>query len=324
VPLAAALVVLPAFIGIGELAERAEADRAVTAAPRSGDVRVFAASMRGTQPDGRLTVHRNALELNPELLHLFEYYLSAQGEKSREQIEAAIRDDLLSRLSSSPAALAQAEGLLSRYLEYRKALLALPQAGSGASAGGQATAARLQARFQQVRQLRAQFFSPHEASAFFFADELRDADAIRRLNIFENASLSLTEKQAAYEQLDLNLPPPLRQEREAPLRIQTVEQQVALMRTAGATEQDVHHFRAVHFSADAASRLEQVDREQQFWVSRIQQYDSEARRLLRLPDGPLRIPASLPPAQQVALDDLRARLFNPQERRRLAAYEVRD
>ena len=135
--------------------------------------------------------------------------------------------------------------------------------------------------------------------------------------------MSLAEKQATLAQLDLELPSPLQEEREAPRRIQNVEQQVAMMRTAGASDQDVHQFRMLQFSPDAARRLQQLDREEQAWASRIRQYEAEARQLLQLPEGPLRIPATLPPAQRVALEALRGRLFDPREQRRLAAYEVR-
>ena len=324
IAIALAVVALPVLVGISELAGRAKSGGDSATARSSGERGVFAASMRGTQPDGRLSVRQGNLEPSPELLRVFDYYLSALGEKSLQEITTAIGEDLRSRLSSSPAALAQAKHLLGRYLGYRQALLALHQAEAVAAADGKPTSVRLQARLERARELRAQFFSEAEAAAFFRLDDLRDVDAVRRLEIFESTRLTLAEKKAAYAELDLNLPEPLREEREAPRRIQNVEQQVAGIRAAGASEQEVFQFRSLQFSVDAAYRLQQLDREQQFWASRIQQYDAEVRRLLQLPDGPLRIPASLTPAQQATLDDLRARLFTPQERRRLAAYEVRD
>lgn len=305
------------------LAERPEAIGVSPLPQQGGESRVFAASMRGTQPDGRLTVRQGALRPDSELLYLFDYYLSAQGKKTHDQIVVAIGEELRLRLSSSPEALAQAEQLLGRYLQYRRALLSLELAESSAEAVGQSASARLQARFQRVRELRAQFFTAEEASAFFAQGELRDAEAIRRLAIFEDGKLSLAEKQATFAQLDLELPTLLLEEREAPRRIQSVEQQVAMMRTAGASDQDVHQFRTLQFSPDAARRLRQLDREEQAWASRIRQYEAEARQLLQLPEGPLRIPATLPPAQRVALEALRGRLFDPREQRRLAAYEVR-
>jgi lipase chaperone LimK len=76
--------------------------------------------MQGTRPDGHLTVRQEQLQTDPELLYLFDYYLSAQGEKSLPDIWTAIRAELRQRLSLSPKALAQAEQLLNRYLQYKK------------------------------------------------------------------------------------------------------------------------------------------------------------------------------------------------------------
>ncbi|WP_374517784.1 lipase secretion chaperone [Undibacterium squillarum] len=283
---------------------------------------VFASSMQGTRPDGQLTVRQEQLQTDPELLYLFDYYLSAQGEKSLPDILNAIRAELRQRLSLSPKALAQAEQLLNRYLQYKKALVVLEK--EEAEAGSQlSTAARLRARLARLHQLRVTVFSEKDAAALFALEELRDTDALRRMEIFEDSQLSAEQKLQAYAKLDASLPARLKEEREAPQRIQNVEQQVAQMRASGASEQDVYQFRAMQFSADAAYRLQVLDREEQQWTSRIQQYQLALRQLLQLPDGPLHLPATLTPAQQMALQSLRNQYFSPQEQQRLAAYEGR-
>ncbi len=321
VALAVGLVVLmSSFVGT-RLAEVPEAGRSDSLGPLGGEVHTFAASLRGTYPDGRLTVRGGTLLPDPELLYLFDYYLSVQGEKSVDQIVAAIGEDLRRRLASSPEALVQAERLLARYIDYKRALLTLELGEAGAEAGGKATSARLEARLQRVRALRSQFFSDYEVASLFGLAESRDAEAIRRLAIFESEALSLAEKQAIFAQLDLGLPSALAEEREAPRRIQNVETQVALMRASGANEQDVYQFRVLQFSPDATRRLQQLDGEERAWASRIGQYEEEVRLLLRLPEGPLRIPATTTPSQRVALEMLRSRHFSPREQRRLAAYE---
>ena len=318
----AAFMLMAAAAG-ARVAEQRQASRDAGAIHRKGEARVFAASMRGTQPDGRLTIREGALVPDAELLHLFEYFLSAQGEKALDQIVAAIGEELRQQLSSSPEALAQAERLLGRYLAYKGALLERELAESGSGVSGLSVSSRLQARLERVRHLRSQFFSAEEASAFFRLDELRDAEALRRLAVFEDQTLSLVDKQAALAQLDADLPGELLGDREASRRPQSVEQSVALMRIAGASDQHIQQFRTFHFSPDAALRLQQLDREEQAWAGRLRQYEVEARQLLQLPDGPLLIPATLPLAQQVALDALRGRHFSPREQRRLLAYEMR-
>ncbi|MBR7781818.1 lipase secretion chaperone [Undibacterium luofuense] len=292
------------------------------AALNSASAPVFAQSMQGTRPDGQLTIRHDQLQVDPELLYLFDYYLSAQGEKPLPQILEAIRAELRQRLQPSSQALAQAEQLLNRYLDYKKALLALEKA-ENSSETKLNTAARLRARLSRLHQLRVSMFSEKDALALFALEEMRDADAVRRMEIFEDTKLSLAEKQQAYARLDANLPARLKEEREAPQRIQNVEQQVAQMRASGASEQDVYQFRAMQFSADAAYRLQELDREEQQWANRIQLYQQALRQALQLPDGPLHLPAVLTPSQQIALQSLRNQFFSPQEQQRLAAYEGR-
>jgi lipase chaperone LimK len=282
----------------------------------------FVPAMRGTQPDGQLTVHEDTLQPDRELLYLFDYYLSAQPQKTMPEIASAIRAELRVRLRASPIAIEQAQRLLEQYLGYKKALLALEQAESTPADGGSSLSARLRARGWRLQQIRAQYFSESEAAAFFGLDELRDQDAIRRLEIFEDPRLNHAEKLARYAQLDATLPSQLKQDREAPQRIQGVERRVWERRTAGASEHEIYQYRAAQFSADAAYRLQQLDQEEHLWASRIQAYQAQARQLLRLPEGPFQIPAVLTLAQQHALQALRDRNFKPEEQKRLVAYEA--
>jgi lipase chaperone LimK len=283
--------------------------------------------MQGTQPDGRVTVHQGALQADAELLYFFDYYLSAQGEMALPKIVEALRRELGQRLQQFPKALAQAEELLGRYLAYKKALWILEQDEALASSAHQPPSARLRVRLQRLQHVRGQYFSPSEAESFFRLDEARDADAISRMEIFEDNSLSFEEKQQKFAQLDASLPTRLKEDREASQRISLVEQQVAQMRSAGASDQEVHRFRSMQFTKDAADRLQALDHEEQKWIARIQQYQSDLTQLLRgtaSTDGPPSSNlANLHVTQQATVQALRDRHFSAQEQRRLAAYEIR-
>lgn len=283
----------------------------------------FAPSMRGTKPDGHLSLSAEGLHLNVELLYLFDYYLSAQGERTLQQVIEGIRAELRAQLRASPKAMAQAEDLLSRYIEYKKDLFVLERSESAANPSAPSTSTRLAHRLERLQVIRRQHFSPAEVDAFFTLDEQRDADTVARLRIAEDKGLDADERRERYAQLDAAMPRRLLEDRQAPLHVQTVEQAVSQMRAKGANEQEVYQFRAQQFSPDAAHRLQALEQEQLQWASRIAQYQAEVRLLLQLPDGPLEMPSKLSAAQQSAIEASRNRYFSAQEQRRLAAYEGR-
>jgi len=283
----------------------------------------FAPSMRGTKPDGHLTLAAEGLRLNMELLYLFDYYLSAQGERTLQQVIEGIRAELRAQLRASPKAIAQAEDLLSRYIEYKKDLFVLERSESEANPAASSTSTGLAHRLERLQFIRRQHFSPAEVDAFFALDEQRDADTVARLRIAEDKGLGADERRARYAQLDAAMLRRLLEDRQAPLHVQTVEQAVSQMRAKGANEQEVYQFRAQRFSPDAAHRLQALEQEQLQWAARMAQYQAEVRLLLQLPEGPLEMPRKLSAAQQSAIEASRNRHFSVQEQRRLAAYEER-
>ena len=83
----------------------------------------FARSFAGTQPDGAVAAGNGELQLNPELLQRFDYYLAAVGERSVADIRAEIERDLQRELK--PEAAARAKQILARYLDFKQALVQL-------------------------------------------------------------------------------------------------------------------------------------------------------------------------------------------------------
>jgi lipase chaperone LimK len=94
-----------------------------------------------------------------------------------------------------------------------------------------------------------------------------------------------------------------------------IEQMADAMRANGANDDEVYRMRAKELDPQAASRLAEVDREEQAWKSRIAIYLNERSKLLQAhadaPDS----------TRQLALTQLQQSQFTPEERRRLAAYE---
>jgi len=264
----------------------------------------FVPSMAGTRPDGLPdTAAGAALKVDAELRHLFDYYLSALGEADLPAIRSGIERELEQRLA--PAAAAEAKRLLGQYLAYKRAL-AEAERGQGAPASGASFAAAARNRLLAMQELRKRHFSPAEAAGLFGDTDARDQDAIARLEVVDDKTLSPAQRLQRMADLDRKLPPALQEERTAPQRILNIEQQVETARKGGAGEDELFRLRAAAFDPQAAGRLAQLDREQADWLRRIAAYRSASAGLA---------------GNQAAIQQLRDSLFTSFEQKRLGAYE---
>ncbi len=301
-----------AVIALGFLAGRqwsAASQEAPPELPRT-DPSAFVRSMEGTKPDGALKVSASdGLVVDAELAHLFDYYLSALGEKSLDAIKIETERELDRKLS--PKAAAAAKRLFQNYLDYKRELVDVEKnAKPGAS-----QAANMRARFDAMQKVRSKYFNASENSGLFALNDARDLDSIARFEVTENAKLDASQKQEQLAKLDANLPPQLREEREAPLKVAKVEEQVTQLRAKGGSDQDVYQLRAKAFSPEAAARLADVDREEAQWQARIANYLAQRQQVVQNTPNLQQ--------QQQAIANLRAQQFSAEEQLRLPAYEAR-
>ncbi len=289
---------------------RPQAPAPVAAAPSEANLFPFVRSLEGTRSDGDLkTADGDNLVVDAELGRMFDYYLSALGEKSLDAIKIEAERELDRKLK--PNAAKQAKRLLAQYLDYKRALVELEkdQKLSGS------TAAIVKARLAAMQKIRAQFFSAQEAQGLFGFSDAYDMDAVARLEVADDKTLSDAQKAEKLAAIDAAMSPQLREEREAPLRIVKAEETVKAMRAKGASEQDIYRFRSTTFSPDAAARLAEVDREEAAWKARIANYLAERNRIntemAQQPES----------TRQAALEQLRLSRFSAEEQSRLVAYE---
>lgn len=269
-----------------------------------GALAPFVPSMAGTQPDGRIhAASVSALKVDAELRHLFDYYLSALGEAELPAIRAGIERELERRLK--PAAADEAKRLLGQYLAYKRAL-AETERSQGAPAAGSSFAAAARNRLLAMQDLRKRYFSPAEAAGLFGDTDARDQDAIARLELVDDKTLTPALRLQRMAELDRKLPAGLQEERAAAQRVLNLEQQVETARSSGASEDDIFRLRAAAFDPQAAGRLAQLDREQADWLRRVAAYRSASTGI---------------GANPAAIQQLRDSLFTSSEQKRLGAYE---
>ena len=259
----------------------------------------FAPSLEGTRPDGAIRVAPDdSIVVDAQLIALFEYYLSTVGERSPSEVQAQVEREPDRTLKS--AAADAAKRALARYLAYKRALATL-EAGPGLAGPDAASLVR---RLDALARVRAQFFTKAEIAAIFGQEDAANADALARMRIREDQSLTAQQREERLAVLDASLPAEMREELEAPLRIGRLQQEAERMRAAGAAEDEIFRVRAEAFGPDAAGRLAEVDREEAAWKQRIGTYLAQRKGL-----------------NDAAVSALRSRMFSEEEQRRLPVYE---
>lgn len=276
----------------------------------------FVRSMEGTVPDGSLGAWKNGNSADAagplalgELRRMFDYYLSAVGEKSIAAITQEINAEI--ERSLSPANVPKAKRILGLYLEFKRELVDLERRPGISGQGVQAIRNRMLA----MQDLRSRYFNAEETQAMFGFEDAYDMDAVARLEISQDPSLTAQQKQDKLAALDATMSPELLREREAPRVVLRVEEKVAAMRAKGATDDEVYRLRAKEFDAPAADRLAELDREEAQWKQRIAQYLAARSQILASPATPA------DPDHQTALSNLQRSQFSEEERLRLGAYD---
>lgn len=276
---------------------------------------LFAPSLQGTDRDGDLRALARDAQLGQsggslpyaELRRMFDYYLSAVGEKSIAEISQEIQRVIDREVPAAKAA--AAKRLLQQYLDYKRALVELEKNPQLVGTGLQA----IRQRFTGMQDLRAKYFSAEEEHGLFAFEDAYDRDAVARLEIDQNPALSASQKRERLAALDAAMPAALREDREAPRAVLKLEEKAQAMRAAGASDDDIYRMRAKALDPQAASRLAEVDRDEKAWKDRITAYLNERTKLLQ---------SNMPEAdKQLALGQLQQAQFSETERLRLPAYE---
>ena len=305
---AAGVLAAAALVVIGLQALPATAPRAADPAPARGDATPPAAtSLAGTTPDGAATAAPDqSLVLDPALIRRFDYWLTTVGERPVAAIRSDVEHDLDAHLG--PRAARQAKDLFARYVQFKEALKAQrPARPTGRSVD------ILREGLRAMLALRATIFTDAESQALFGPQDAQASAALARMAIEQDPALGDAQRRDQLAALDARLPASVRAEREAPLAVVHLEEAAQQLRAQGGSEDDVYRMRAAATSPEAANRLADLDRDEAAWKARIADYQSQRAAVLASPGSDAE--------RAAAMNQLRGRLFTPQEQRRLAAYE---
>lgn len=263
--------------------------------------RVAQSSLRGTTPDGEIAFTASgALRMDAALVRRFEHYLSLIGEFELGEIRVLLQADLRDELGTAAADVVIAG--FDRYVALREAVAASELSDD------------LATRLQQLRELRRDYFGA-DAEAMFGAEEADLAHGLARRAIESDAALDPEQRRARLEDLENRRAPSLREAQRDATSALLVDEQTRQFDRDGVDPATRAEERRDLWGDAAADRLATLDAERAHWQTRLASYARERERVLADP----RLGQA---ARQQALEDLRHRAFNPQERLRVEALEA--
>jgi lipase chaperone LimK len=250
-------------------------------------------SLRGTRVDGGLAVDAGGrFRATPDARRLFDYFLAAAGEEPPERIRRRIVAAIEQRLHGDAAR--DATALLDRYLAYRDR-------------------ARHTTTREDLLAARRETLGPDADALFADVTPLEDM-AVEAARIANDPALGPDERAARRAALEAQLPESMREARAQVLAPLDLIEQESALRAAGASPDEIRALRERMAGADAADRLEALDRARADWDARIASY-REARAAIEA-DSSLAAEA-----RAQAIDDLIAARFTGPERVRVAALD---
>jgi lipase chaperone LimK len=269
-----------------------------------GEVGPLPHSLEGTDVDGWLGSDDDGhLVVTPGARWFFDYFLSATGEESDDDIRARIIAEIEKRLPAPGAH--EAVDLLDRYLGYRDRVRALQVSGA---------ADDLPERLAQLHDIRRDIFGAANAEVLFGEEEQVQAVDAQRRQLLDDESISPDDRERRLQALDQQLPPDVRAARAGAMAVVHLAEDEQQLRGAGASDQEIHALREQRFGAEAADRLDALDRERAVWQQRLDDYRHDRQAI----DGNTDLTAA---ARAQAIDSLRAERFTSEERVHVQALD---
>jgi lipase chaperone LimK len=270
-------------------------------------------SLRDTQHNVSLrTDAQGNLLLTVDILHLFEFYLSALAEEPLEISLNRISQDLAGQLKG-PAP-EQARDLLKRYLDFKIALGDLYKLPAIMDSQGQYALDAIRLRQQHVLTLRQQHFSTPEYQIFFQEQDDYDALMQQQLQLAQDPALDGPQRQQAIEALEQQLPEPMRLAREQATAQTRLHEQAEQMKQQGASAEELFQLRAQSLGNQAATALAQLDQHYAEWDKRLASYEQERAAIQQS--------GLSPQDQKMAVASLIEQRFKPDERLQVEALEL--
>lgn len=285
-----------------ETAERADPTQSAKAT--AVNTPTLPASLSDSAPDGSVSFDaQGRVRPSLELRRLFDYFLSAIGERDLAAIRTLLFDHV--RNLHGAAVAAEVAHWFDRYVDYQQALAALDSPMDES----------LRDRFDRVRELRRRLLNADMAEAFFGEEERYTAYTLDRADLMADTTLDETARAARLKDMEGRLSPEQRASRHEAQAALLVDEQNRQFEALQLDPNQRQAEREALFGTEAAVRLAEVDAELAAWDARVRAY-VQARDAIRA-DG--RLDAQ---ARERAIANLLTRSFDAAERRRIGSLEA--
>lgn len=269
------------------------------------------ASLQGTEVDGAFELDADGhLRINNAVRRVFDYFLTAVGEEPLDTVLARLRAYIRTQLPS--AAAAEAEEMLAGYLAYKEALAGMQDATQ--PAGGRVDPAAVRSALAQARALRQAHMSTTAADAFYADEDAMNDYMLDRLVILQDAQLSASERAGRLAARETQLPASLREATKTVNQYQNLQVLTVDWQGRAGSPAELREIRENLLGAEAADRLETLDRERAEWDGRMAAW--------RRARGALLAASGLDEAdRRQQIDVLRSEHFRAEELARVQARE---
>lgn len=244
------------------------------------DRRTGIPGLQDTQVDGELKADSAGnLQLNSALRDYLDYFLSAADEAGIERVVDVMLADARGRLSEP--ALSQFIAILSDYLSYKNASLAMLQQplSDAQKNNSDGTVAALRQGLQQLTQLRRAYFSAEAAEALFGAEEAYGLYTLENMEIISRNDLSNDEKIRSQEYLRAQLPEGMRASEERQAKAYDLSVQTEKLWQVHSSEAQVRELLSSSYDSPTVERLLIEYRNEQAWQKNYALYQQELKKL---------------------------------------------
>jgi len=250
---------------------------------------VLPASLQNTSPPTPLDIDLNGnLIVNIKIRNLFDYYLSAIGEETKEELVARIKNELA---SLPPKAQSRALEILEGYLAYKVAIdnylmttqnLSRPSSATDSRKTIQEMEKEALRHKNQMRALRVDFMDV-ETSEAFYGDEDRHDDYIGRLDEIKSDDTLSVQDKLNFQEDALREMPEWFQKQElrkiSQIRLKTLDKKSMSQAEYAARRIEI-------VGPEAAARLEALDLKRANWEARKNDYYHAKDKLEEYWGGP--------------------------------------
>lgn len=231
-------------------------------------------TFRFTNVDGKLQQDADGhLIINRDLRYWIDFYLSATGEASLEDLIGLMKSEIA--LLDSPAKEQALEILLS-YIGYKTALADYDERESLA-VSGMSSIEQVGDRLEWQKRLRREWLPAEAVDEFWQLDEIIDDYAYQKL-VITNSDLTLSEKEQKISELEQQLPQEFTEfKKSVTLSKDLMAKENELIEQGRSDE--IQQLREESLSPEAVERLDMFDQKQENWRTRVVDYRNQLQEI---------------------------------------------